>query len=54
MFKDLMAIIQSEWNLGLQQRFGLQYINYTDPNLTRTYKMSFFQVRDFFRQHLGI
>ncbi|KIJ57308.1 glycoside hydrolase family 1 protein [Sphaerobolus stellatus SS14] len=41
-----------EWNLGLQQRFGLQYVNYSDPNLTRTYKLSFFQVRDFFKQHL--
>jgi len=41
-----------EWNLATQQRFGVQNVNYSTPDLERTYKLSFFQLRDFFRQHL--
>jgi len=41
-----------EWNSGLQEKFGLQYVNHSTPGLDREYKISFFQVRDFFRQHL--
>lgn len=41
-----------EWNSGLEQKFGLQFVNHSTPGLDRHYKMSFFQVRDFFRQHL--
>lgn len=41
-----------EWEVGLQSRFGLQSVNYTDPNLSRTYLGSFYVVRDFFKKHL--
>ncbi|KAK7687310.1 hypothetical protein QCA50_009815 [Cerrena zonata] len=41
-----------EWNLATQQKFGLQHVNHSTPGLDRTYKLSFFQVRDFFKQHL--
>ncbi|GJJ11077.1 hypothetical protein Clacol_005308 [Clathrus columnatus] len=32
-----------EWNLATQQRFGLQHVNYSTPDLQRSYKLSFFQ-----------
>ncbi|KAK7683404.1 hypothetical protein QCA50_013667 [Cerrena zonata] len=41
-----------EWSLATQQKFGLQHVNHSTPGLDRTYKLSFFQVRDFFKQHL--
>ncbi|KAH8922793.1 glycoside hydrolase family 1 protein [Atractiella rhizophila] len=41
-----------EWNSGLQQRFGLQYVNYSSPTIERHYKLSFLSMRDFFKNHL--
>jgi len=41
-----------EWTSGLQERFGMQYVNHSTPGLDREYKISFFQARDFFREHL--
>ncbi|KAL8287575.1 hypothetical protein RQP46_003433 [Phenoliferia psychrophenolica] len=41
-----------EWALGLQQKFGMQYVNHTDPALPRSYKLSAFGYRDFGRAHL--
>ncbi|KAK4543951.1 hypothetical protein LTR36_004725 [Oleoguttula mirabilis] len=41
-----------EWFSGEVTRFGLQYINYTDPTLPRTPKASMFQFLDFFAQHI--
>lgn len=40
-----------EWNSGLNTRFGLQYVNYTSPDLERTYKQSFLLIRDFFDKY---
>lgn len=40
-----------EWGSGLEQRFGMQYVNYSDPNLTRHYKLSFLCYRDFIKNH---
>ncbi|CAO3660122.1 unnamed protein product [Umbelopsis vinacea] len=41
-----------EWGLGLTQKFGMQYINFTDPALPRSFKRSFFAMRDVMRHHL--
>ncbi|KAK7687319.1 hypothetical protein QCA50_009825 [Cerrena zonata] len=41
-----------EWRSATQQKYGLQHVNFSAPGLDRTYKISFFQVRDFFREHL--
>lgn len=41
-----------EWYVGKQLRFGLQYVNYSDPNLARHYKRSFLELRDFMDEHL--
>ncbi|KKY22264.1 putative glycoside hydrolase family 1 protein [Diplodia seriata] len=38
-----------EWLVGLNTRFGLQYVNYTD--LTRTPKASMFQFINWFKEH---
>ncbi|EPQ26450.1 uncharacterized protein PFL1_06098 [Pseudozyma flocculosa PF-1] len=40
-----------EWNLGLNTRFGLQYVNYTSPGLDREYKQSFLRIRDYMKQN---
>nr|BCO16663.1 beta-glycosidase [eukaryotic synthetic construct] len=40
-----------EWGSGLEQRFGMQYVNYTDPDLPRTFKLSFLAYRDFIKNH---
>ncbi|KAN0061164.1 hypothetical protein ACQY0O_006899 [Thecaphora frezii] len=40
-----------EWNLGLNTRFGLQYVNYTSYAGDRHYKQSFLRIRDFFAQY---
>lgn len=41
-----------EWFSGKVTRFGLQYINYTDPMLPRVPKASMFQFLDFFAEHI--
>lgn len=41
-----------EWEVGLESIFGLQSVNYSDPELPRTFLGSFFVVRDFFKKHL--
>lgn len=42
----------SEWNSATRQKFGLQHTNFSTPALNKTYKLSFFKVRDFFKEHL--
>ncbi|KAI8579915.1 hypothetical protein K450DRAFT_239709 [Umbelopsis ramanniana AG] len=41
-----------EWALGLTQKFGLQYVNFTDPALPRHFKRSFYAMRDIMQHHL--
>ncbi|PWN48553.1 glycoside hydrolase [Violaceomyces palustris] len=41
-----------EWYIGLRLRFGMQYVNFTDPSLPRTFKRSFIELRDFMNDHL--
>jgi beta-glucosidase/6-phospho-beta-glucosidase/beta-galactosidase len=41
-----------EWASGLTQKFGLQYVNFTDPALPRQFKRSFFSLRNAMKQHL--
>ncbi|KAK4704849.1 hypothetical protein P7C70_g1359, partial [Phenoliferia sp. Uapishka_3] len=41
-----------EWGLGLEEHFGMQYVNHSDPALPRSYKLSAFEFRDFGRAHL--
>jgi len=41
-----------EWFSGEITRFGLQYINYSDPTLPRVPKASMFQFLDFFAEHI--
>lgn len=41
-----------EWIVGTEIKLGLQYIDFTDPALPRSYKRSFFSYRNFMRQHL--
>ncbi|CAM0137390.1 unnamed protein product [Umbelopsis sp. WA50703] len=41
-----------EFLSGTSQKLGFQYVNFTDPTLPRTFKRSFFSVRNFMRQHL--
>lgn len=38
-----------EWASGLEQRFGMQYVNYTTQE--RDYKLSFLVYRDFIKNH---
>jgi len=38
-----------EWGSGLEQKFGMQYVNYT--NQERDYKLSFLTYRDFITKH---
>lgn len=38
-----------EWFSGKVVHFGLQYINWSDPMLTRTPKASMFQVLNWFK-----
>jgi len=40
-----------EWELGRGPRFGIQSVNYTDPDLKRTYLGSFFLIKKFFQEH---
>jgi len=40
-----------EWGQGLQQRFGMLYVNYSSPTLDRSYKLSFLVYRDFISNH---
>ncbi|KAJ3734056.1 glycoside hydrolase superfamily [Lentinula guzmanii] len=37
----------AEWNSGLSARFGIQYVNYSSPNLERSYKRSAFALCKF-------
>ncbi|KAJ2956490.1 hypothetical protein NQZ79_g7673 [Umbelopsis isabellina] len=41
-----------EWIIGTELKLGLQYVNFTDPALPRSYKRSFFGYSNFMRQHL--
>lgn len=41
-----------EWASGLGSKFGITYVNQSDPELARTPKLSAFQLRDFGKQHL--
>ncbi|KAF2083795.1 glycoside hydrolase family 1 protein [Saccharata proteae CBS 121410] len=50
----LTAIFDNrEWFSGKRTRFGLQHVNYSDPNLTRSPKASMFQFLDWFGLHGG-
>ena len=49
----MISFLFREWNLGFVPKYGLQYVNFSTPALDRTYKLSFFQVRDFFKAHLS-
>lgn len=40
-----------EWNEGFSIRFGMQYVNWTDPALERHYKASFFEYTDMFQKY---
>jgi len=40
-----------EWGLGLEERFGMQYVNYSSPTSDRSYKLSFLVYRDFISKH---
>lgn len=37
-----------EWSDGPAVKFGMQYVNFSDPALPRYYKMSFFQYKNAF------
>ncbi|KAG2181182.1 hypothetical protein INT43_008764 [Umbelopsis isabellina] len=41
-----------EWIIGTEIKLGLQYVNFTDPALPRSYKRSFYSYSNFMRQHL--
>ncbi|UZJ55255.1 hypothetical protein CBS101457_004575 [Exobasidium rhododendri] len=41
-----------EWEYGTAPRFGVQSIDYHDPELPRTFLNSFFYIRSFFKKHL--
>ena len=41
-----------EWYLGETLPFGLQYVNFSSPGLERTYKRSFYELRDVFDKYL--
>nr|BCO16662.1 beta-glycosidase [eukaryotic synthetic construct] len=41
-----------EWGLGMQQKFGFQFVNQSDPDLTRTFKLSAHAYAQFGRNHL--
>lgn len=46
------ATCNVEWEVGKEPRFGVQNVNYSNPNLPRTYLGSAYLVKDFFRKHL--
>ena len=41
-----------EWNSGFSVRFGLQYVNFTDPALERHYKASFFEYTNMYQTYV--
>ncbi|KAJ2960401.1 hypothetical protein NQZ79_g4209 [Umbelopsis isabellina] len=41
-----------EWLAGVNGRYGLQYVNFTDPALPRHFKRSFYAIRNVMQHHL--
>jgi len=41
-----------EWNQGKSVRFGMQYVNFTDPALERRYKASFFEYTNMYKTYV--
>ncbi|KAG9515703.1 glycoside hydrolase family 1 protein, partial [Aureobasidium melanogenum] len=41
-----------EWNQGKSVRFGMQYVNFSDPSLERHYKASFFEYTNMYKTYL--
>ncbi|THH11422.1 hypothetical protein EW145_g666 [Phellinidium pouzarii] len=42
----------AEWSSGTSTRFGIQYVNYSTPNLERSFKRSALALAEFFSSHL--
>ncbi|CAL8117110.1 unnamed protein product [Orchesella dallaii] len=40
-----------EWDFGYTIRFGVHYLNFSDPNLTRVPKDSAFAIKKIFADH---
>ena len=54
LFADLLIpslVDNLEWTTGFQDKFGMQYVNFSDPTLPRYYKASFFQYVDIFQTY---
>ena len=41
-----------EWNQGNSVRFGMQYVNFSDPSLERHYKASFFEYTNMYKTYV--
>ncbi|KAH0029444.1 glycoside hydrolase, partial [Aureobasidium melanogenum] len=41
-----------EWNQGKSVRFGMQYVNFSDPSLERHYKASFFEYTNMYKTYV--
>lgn len=41
-----------EWNEGKTVKFGMQYVNFTDPALERYYKASFFEYTNMYKTYV--
>ncbi|KAI5268735.1 glycoside hydrolase [Aureobasidium subglaciale] len=41
-----------EWNSGFSIRFGMQYVNFTEPSLERHYKANFFEYTNMYKMYV--
>lgn len=41
-----------EWSSGFEAKFGMQYVNFSDPTLPRYYKASFFEYTSMFETYV--